>query len=206
MNVQTDKSTIVSSTTALERLVAGNQRYCTGNMAHPNQNVDRRLAVSNGQQPFAAILGCADSRVPPCVIFDQGLGDLFVIRVAGNILDNSVIGSLEFAVVKLKVSLIMVLGHADCGAVGATVEGKSLPGHLPHVAEAIQPATSYVKHQAGDLIDNTIRANANMVATQLRNSEPILAPQFQADQLDIISAYYDLPSGQVEILSGNNSL
>jgi carbonic anhydrase len=193
-------NSLPTSDEALTRLIAGNQRFVRGSLIHPNQSPDRRLALSEGQTPFAAILGCADSRVPPDIIFDQGLGDLFVIRVAGNIVDNSVVGSLDFAVANLQVPLIMVLGHAKCGAVSATITGGDLHGHLSHIAQAIQPAVDSVRNQAGDLIDNAIRANIRMVTAQLRNSEPILASRLASGQLKIMSAYYDLESGNVEIL------
>jgi len=185
---------------ALTRLMTGNKRYVSGQMEHPNQSPERRLALGGGQTPFAAILGCADSRVPPAIIFDQGLGDLFVIRVAGNILDSSVVGSLEFAADKLQVPLIVVLGHASCGAVTAAVNGGDLPGHLPYIAQAIQPAVARVRNQPGDLLENAIRANAQMVAEQLGTSEPVLAGRVAAGRLQIVPAYYDLKSGHVEIL------
>lgn len=185
---------------ALSRLMAGNQRYVTDNPAHPNQSPDRRLALRDNQQPFAAVLSCADSRVPPGIIFDQGLGDLFVTRVAGNIVDNSVVGSLEFAVDTLQVPLIVVLGHQSCGAVAATVSGNDLPGHLSHIARAIQPAVERVRNQAGDLLDNAVRANVRLVTDQLRNSKPILVGRTASGQLKMVPAYYNLANGQVEIL------
>ena len=185
---------------ALTRLMAGNQRYVTGNLVHPNQSPDCRLALHNNQQPFAAVLSCADSRVPPSIVFDQGLGDLFVIRVAGNIVDKSVVGSLEFAVVKLQVPLIVVLGHQRCGAVEAAVNGDDLPGLLDHIVQAIQPAVERVRNQPGDLLDNAVRANIRLVTDQLRSSKPILTPRIASGQLKIVSAYYDLVKGQVELL------
>lgn len=185
---------------ALERLIAGNHRFVTGNLMHPNQSPERRLALGQGQTPFAAILGCADSRVPPSIIFDQGLGDLFAIRVAGNILDSSVVGSLEFAAAKLEVPLIVVLGHASCGAVEAAANGGDLPGQLPRIAQAIQPAVERARNQPGNLLQNAIRANAQLVAQQLRTSEPVLAGRVAAGQLKIVPAYYNLTSGSVEIL------
>jgi carbonic anhydrase len=189
-----------TSEQALSRLIDGNQRYLTGNLMHPNQGPDRRLVLSKGQKPYAAILGCADSRVPPSIIFDEGLGDLFVIRVAGNIVDNSVVGSLEFAVVKLQVPLIVVLGHQRCGAVEAAVSGADLPGLISHIARAIQPATERVRNLPGDPLDNAIRANVQLVTDQLCNSKPILADRTASGQLKIVPAYYDLVNGQVEIL------
>jgi carbonic anhydrase len=192
---------VPSSEQALTRLIFGNQRYVAGNPAHPNQSPDHRLALSNGQKPFAAILGCADSRVPPSIIFDQGLGDLFIIRVAGNIVDNSVLASLEFAVVQLQVPLIMVLGHAECGAVQATIEGGELPGHLPYIVQAIKPVIEQVKDQPGNLLEHAVRANAQTVADQLCYQETVLANYVAAGQLKIVPAYYDLACGHVELLT-----
>lgn len=192
-------STLTSSQ-ALAQLLTGNQRYTSGNASHPNQTTDHRLALTEGQKPFAAILGCADSRVPPNIIFDQGLGDLFVIRVAGNIIDNTVLGSLEFAVAQLNVPLIVVLGHEGCGAVSATARGSELSGNLHHIAEKIQPAVERAKLQPGNFIDNAIKANVQIVAEQLQNSEPLLARQVALGEVQVIPALYDLHSGKVEVL------
>ena len=109
-------------------------------MKRPNQGVERRKELVEGQHPFAIILCCSDSRVPPEVIFDQGLGDLFIVRTAGNVFDNIALGSIEYAVEHLEVPLLVVLGHGQCGAVTATVEGGHAPGHISNVVEAIQPA------------------------------------------------------------------
>ena len=185
---------------ALERLRAGNRRYVTSKQEHPHQTGERRAGLSDGQYPFAVILGCADSRVPPEVIFDQGLGDLFVIRVAGNVLDETVLGSIEYAAAHLHTPLIVVLGHSRCGAVGATVAGGELEGHLPSLAAAIQPAVDQVKDQPGDLTDNAVRANARMVAEQVRSSEPVLSELVNAGELKVVAARYDLGTGVVELL------
>ena len=115
---------------ALARLLAGNHRYVSGTVAHPNQTAGRRRAVAGSQHPFATILGCADSRVPPEVVFDQGLGDLFVVRVAGNIADPAAVASIEYSAEHLGVGLIVVVGHSRCGAVDAAVKGGEAPGHL----------------------------------------------------------------------------
>jgi carbonic anhydrase len=185
---------------AMERLMAGNKRYVASKQTHPHQTRERCVELSAGQYPFAVILGCADSRVPPEVIFDQGLGDLFVIRVAGNVLDDIVVGSVEYAAAHLHTPLIVVLGHAKCGAVGATVAGGELEGHLPSLAEAIQPAVDQVRDLPGDLVDNAVRANAKMVAEQLRSSQPVLAELANAGELKIVAARYDLDTGLVELL------
>jgi carbonic anhydrase len=185
---------------ALERLMAGNKRYVAAQQVHPHQTPERCVELKDGQYPFAVILGCADSRVPPEVIFDQGLGDLFVIRVAGNVLDDLVLGSIEYAVAHLHTPLIVVLGHSNCGAVGATVEGGELEGHLPSLAAAIQPAVDQAKSLPGDLVDNAVRANATMVVEQLEASEPVLSELVDAGKLKVVAARYDLDTGEVELL------
>lgn len=189
-----------TSDEALSMLMAGNERYVELNMAHPHQSEGRRQKLRDGQNPYAVVLGCADSRVSPTVVFDQGLGDLFIVRVAGNIADNIVLGSLEFAAAELRTPLIVVLGHAQCGAVGATLSGKELPGHLPAIAQAIQPAVDSVKDAPGDMLDNAVKANARNVANQIRASEPVLAKLVRSGKLKVIAAHYDLESGRVEIL------
>ena len=189
-----------SAQEALTRLMSGNQRYMRGDLIHPNQSPDHRRALRDGQTPFAAILGCADSRVPPDIIFDQGLGDLFVTRVAGNIIDKSVLGSLEFAVLMLDVPLIMVLGHAACGAVEATITGEVLAGPLLPITQAIRPSVDHVKNAPGDLLDNAIKANVCRVVDQLKSCQSIMAGRIASGQIMAVAAYYDLDSGRVEIL------
>jgi carbonic anhydrase len=187
---------------ALQKLVEGNQRYLAGQLTHPHQTAQRRLELLHHQTPFAIILGCADSRVPPEVIFDQGLGDLFVVRVAGNILDEAVLGSLEYAVAHLKTQLLVVLGHRACGAVKATLEAmladETGEGHLDFLINALKPAILQARQQDGDLLDQAIRVNIERTVNQLKEMEPIIAPQVEAQNLKIIGAYYDLESGRVE--------
>src|SRR3954449_3735222 len=130
----------VSANDALARLMHGNRRYARHKEQHPDESLARRKELIGGQHPFAVILGCADSRVPPELLFDQGLGDLFVIRVAGNIVDDVVLGSIEYAFEHLDTKLIMVLAHEKCGAVSVAVQGGSAPGHLTTLVQAIQPS------------------------------------------------------------------
>lgn len=191
----------ITSDQALRELMSGNERFVTSKLTHPNQTAARRSEVAGGQHPFAIILGCADSRLSPEIIFDQGLGDLFVIRVAGNIIDDAIVGSIEYAAEHLHTPLLVVLGHSNCGAVGATVAGGELGGHLPSLAKAIQPAVERAKSQDGDLLDNAVRANAKMVAEQLNSSQPVLAKLVSAGQLKVVAARYDLGTGKVTILS-----
>ena len=185
---------------ARQKLIDGNKRYVEAKLSHPDQTAQRRIEVAKGQHPFAAIVSCSDSRVPPEIIFDQGLGDLFVIRLAGNILDDAALGSLEYAVEHLGVRYIMVLGHERCGAVDATVKGGEAPGHIGSLVKAIQPAVDKVKNQPGDLLDNAVRANVIMVVQQLKSSGPILEELVRKGDLTIEGARYDLDDGVVEIL------
>src|SRR5262249_18415277 len=139
----------------LARLVAGNKRFVAAKLTHPNQGGSRRTALAKGQQPFASIMGCADSRVPPEVVFDQGLRDLFVVRVAGNVADDTAIGSLEYAATVLAVPLILVLGHSHCGAVAAALKaapGADLSPGIKSLVDAIQPAIQPVKSRPGDML------------------------------------------------------
>lgn len=191
-----------SAEEALENLLRGNQRFAGAGPRHPNQTPDRRNALLAGQAPFAAILGCSDSRVPPEVIFDQGLGDLFVIRVAGNTVDEKVLASLEYAAGHLQTPLLVVLGHTRCGAVQAAATGDHLQGHLAGLAESIQPALEKAAERAGDFFLNATEANAMLVAEQLRASKPVLHERVESGKLKIIAACYEMESGVVGILSG----
>jgi carbonic anhydrase len=190
----------LNADSALEKLVAGNQRYVNDRLSHYHQSGSRMRAISAEQHPFAIILGCADSRVPPEIIFDLGLGDLFVIRVAGNILDDAILGSIEYAVEELGTSLVLVLGHERCGAVIATVKHARVLGHISMLIEAIQPAVDRVKNQPGDLLDNAVRANIELVVEQLKSSMPV-AKLVQHAKLDIVGAQYKLDCGTVEIIA-----
>ena len=185
---------------ALQRLLEGNQRYVAGKATHPDQTAERRLELAKGQAPFAIVLTCSDSRVAPELFFDQGLGDLFVIRNAGNILDDHVIGSMEYAVEHLHANLIVVVGHGKCGAVSAAVAGGEIPGHIRSIVEAITPAIEEAKNLPGDKVDNAVRANAQHMATILTHVEPILKTEVKEGHLKIVAARYDLSTGQVEII------
>lgn len=195
-----EKGVSVSGEAARQRLIEGNKRYVNAKLSHPNQTTERRFEVAKGQHPFSAIVSCSDSRVPPEVIFDQGLGDLFVIRLAGNIIDDAALGSLEYAVEHLGVKHILVLGHERCGAVDATVKGGEVPGHIGSIVKAIHPAVDKVKNQPGDLLDNAVRANVAMVVQQLKSSAPILMELVKKGDITIDGARYDLDDGVVALL------
>ena len=194
------KSIMPSPELALQQLLDGNKRFVDTSLTHPNQDSDRRIALGDGQAPFAAVLACADSRVPPEVLFDQGLGDLFVVRVAGNILNDQLLGSLEYAAAHLDTPLIVVLGHTSCGAIGAVAQGAKLEGHIASLIPAIQPAVDKVRDQEGDLTDNAAREVAKMTATQLQESQPIIADLVKEGKLKIVPAFYELESGEVSLL------
>jgi carbonic anhydrase len=185
---------------ALTKLMAGNERYLNGSLEHPHQTSGRRGELAGGQQPFACILSCADSRVPPEVVFDCGLGDLFVLRVAGNIANDMNIGSLEYAVAHLGAQLIVVLGHTKCGAVAATVQGGEAPGKIGSLVQAIKPAVDAVKDQTGDIVYNAVCENVKRGVDQIQAAAPILSEKIKADQLKIAGAYYDLDTGKVVLL------
>jgi len=185
---------------ALKRLMDGSKRYAASSFKHPDQSAERRVELKHGQHPFAVVLGCSDSRVPPEVLFDQGLGDIFTVRVAGNVLDDIVLASIEYAGLHLSVPLVMVLGHSNCGAVDATIQGQELEGHLPALTSVIQPVLDEVEESEGDFADNVIRKNALMVAEQIREKADGFNALIASGQLIVVAAYYDMDTGVVEIL------
>lgn len=184
------------STDALQRLLDGNRRFVNGTSMHPDADGARRASLKTGQKPFAVILSCSDSRVPPEIIFDQGLGDLFVVRVAGNVFDDAVDGSIEYAVEHLGADLIMVMGHESCGAVKAAIDHNE-EAHIKFLAHAIEPAIEGALAQPGDKIDNSVRANALYVVEQIKKNEPILTKKIAEGKLRVVAAYYDLDNGEV---------
>jgi carbonic anhydrase len=185
---------------ALAKLMAGNQRYVRHKEQHPDQSLARRKELRTEQHPFAVILGCADSRVSPELLFDEGLGDLFVIRVAGNIVDDAVLGSIEYAVEHLGTKLVMVLGHEKCGAVSAAVEGGTAAAHISALVAAIQPSVEASSKEPGDRIHNCVIANARRVAQQVRESEPVLKDAVEKHGVKVVAADYALDSGKVNLL------
>lgn len=185
---------------AILRLQEGNERFRTGQNLNPNQGAERRAEVLKGQSPFAAILGCSDSRVPLEIIFDQGMGDLFVVRVAGNVADHIVSASIEYAVEHLHVPLVVVLGHQNCGAVQAAVKGGHAPGHLPTLLEALQPAVQLGKAESqDDVVDRTVRANIRLTADAIRNSS-VVSGLAREGGVEVVGAYYSLETGGVQFL------
>ncbi len=191
---------MLNSEEALQKLIEGNRRYLEGGQLHPRQTIDRRKELIEGQQPFAAILGCSDSRVPPELIFDQGLGDLFVVRVAGNVIDDAVLGSVEFAVEKLRTPLVLVLGHTQCGAVEAAVAGGKAKGRIIKIVRAIQPAVEKATIANSNVVNEVVKINARLTAEKLRLAEPILSESVKKGRVKVLGACYDIKTGIVEIL------
>jgi carbonic anhydrase len=185
----------------MKRLLAGNRRFVTENYNRGDIGPARRAELSKGQHPYAIIVDCSDSRVAPEIIFDQGLGDVFVVRTAGNTLDNIVIGSLEYAVEHLGVQLILVLGHEDCGAVKATIgigAGKA-EGHIDAIVQAIKPAVAIARTKPGDVLNNAVAENVDLVVERLRTSQPILGNAVQAGKVKIVGGVYSLKDGSVDL-------
>ncbi len=198
----------VSPVEALARLQAGNRRFVTGKLRRAPDFARQRAAVAKTQRPFASILACADSRVAPELLFDQGLGDLFVVRVAGNVVDDAVLASLEYSVIHLGSPLIMVLGHERCGAVVATAEalaGRPSPDdkdtRIGALADLIAPSVRAVPHGAKDVVDQAISLNAGRSArTVVEHSIP-LRMRAKAGSIKVVAARYDLDDGVVTLLA-----
>lgn len=188
-----------SAEQALQLLAEGNGRFVAGKLVHPNQDAWRRTELAGGQKPFAIVLTCADSRVAPELYFDRGLGDIFVLRNAGNVIDDHVLGSIEYAVEHLGAPLVVVVGHSSCGAVAATVAGGAAPGHIGSVVSSIAPALEAAAH-AEDKVDAVVRAHAKRVAQAIADSDPILKKAVAAGHLQVVAARYDLATGKVEFL------
>ncbi len=185
---------------SFERLIQGNQRYVNSTTVCHEDWIAKRAAQVEGQTPFAVIVTCSDSRVPPEIIFDQALGSLFVVRVAGNVVDDIALGSIEYGVDILKANIILVLGHSNCGAVQAALKGMKFDNHIQYVINALQPAVNAIKGQSGDLLEKTIKANVILVEEKLKASKPVLANLLEKGTIRIIGGYYDLASGKVDYL------
>jgi carbonic anhydrase len=185
---------------ALKKLVEGNDRFVNQKRTNRNQTKERLVEVAKGQEPFAAILGCADSRVPGEFVFDQGLGDLFVCRVAGNIATPEDVGSLEFGTLVLGAKVLVVMGHTSCGAVKAAIQGGELPGSIGSLIKSIDIGSVAPKSEVPGDVDKAAQANVNHQVETLKKS-PILSDLIAKDKLKIVGAYYDLDTGKVAILS-----
>ncbi|MEV6400774.1 carbonic anhydrase [Streptomyces sp. NPDC051907] len=187
---------------ALRELSAGNRRWRSYHQQHPHETPSVRQALASQQHPFAVVLGCVDSRVPPELVFDQGLGDLLTVRSAGQVLDEAVLGSVAFGVLELAIPLIVVLGHQSCGAVSAAVHadetGEELPAHLQYLADQIRPAID--RGQTGTArIDSTVSRNVGLVRGRIA-AEPELASRIADGRLTVVGARYELGSQLVHML------
>lgn len=184
---------------ALRELAAGNRRWRTFRERHPDESPAVRQALTTGQHPFAVVLGCIDSRVPPELVFDQGLGDLFVVRSAGEVLDEAVLGSIAYGPLELGTPLIVVLGHQSCGAVTAAVKadetGERLPAHIQYLADQIAPNIDHTKEGDARIV-STIDANVRAVRARLA-AEPDLAAMVDKGKLAVVGARYDLTTQRV---------
>jgi carbonic anhydrase len=194
---------VLSPEASLERLRQGNARYVEGvSLRHDFKH--EREALAGGQNPFAAILSCADSRIAPEYAFDSGRGDLFVCRVAGNFANNDTVASMEYAVAVLGVPLILVLGHDSCGAVDATIKSlkddQPLPGHMPSLVEAIAPSVKAVSQQGGDTLGKAIRQNVIDTVAKLRSATPILSAAVEQHKLKVVGGIYRLGDGRVDMV------
>lgn len=176
-------------------LLAGNQRYVTNKTLNQNRSVERVKEVAAGQKPFAAILGCADSRTPPELLFDQGVGDLFVVRLAGHATGDKVLGSLEYTVAHLGSKIIVVLGHSRCGAVEAAIADKG-DGNIRSLVEYIKPAVDRAKDRKGDPLKNTIDENVRLSVEKVTAS-PLIAKYIKDGKVRVVGAYYQLDTGKV---------
>jgi carbonic anhydrase len=195
---------VLSPDAALKRLMKGNDRYVEGVTKRYDFSRERK-ALSKGQNPFAAVLSCADSRIAPEYCFDAARGDVFVCRVAGNFASDDITASLEYAVQVLNAPLIMVLGHDACGAVDATIKSikdqTTLPGHLPSLVTAISPAVEAVRDLPGDLLENAIRRNVMLNVEKLRAAPPILKSFVDDKKIRVIGGIYRIKSGHVELVT-----
>ncbi len=200
-----DKPAIPSPEAALQKLMDGNARFVSGEMEHPNLAKEVRESLAKGQSPYAVIVGCADSRVPPELLFDAGPGDLFVIRVAGNVVDDYEKASIEYAVAVLGTPLVVVLGHESCGAVDAAVKAEkgeaSFNGHIHDLVEDIRPSVEAAMkdHNAanGSLLDAAVAENARRVKHELERSQPYIGKFAEEGKIGLVAARYDLNTGEV---------
>jgi len=180
---------------ALAKLTEGNRRFADSKVSTGKPTAARRAETAQTQHPFAIIVGCADSRTSPEIVFDQNLGDLFVVRTAGNLVDDYALGTIEYGVEHLGARLVVVLGHQSCGAVKAALESESAPGHINALVRDIQPAVKAVKNKQGDPLANAAHENALEVAEKIRKNVEVGE---LSSQIRVVSGYYNLDTGKVE--------
>jgi carbonic anhydrase len=187
----------ITADSVLTELKTGNKHHVAHRYQHPHETVERQRQLISGQHPHAEILSCSDSRVPPEIVFDQGLGDLFIVRVAGNVAWDTEIGSLEYGAEHLHIPLIVVLGHESCGAVTAAVQGGPPEAHIAALVDLIKPAVEKTRGMPGDPVSNAVRMNVELVVKQLRSSTPILSELLAHGKLRIVGAVYSIETGAV---------
>ncbi len=187
------------SDAALQRLMEGNKRFVDGKCIHKNLGMEGLSELKEGQEPFAIVIGCSDSRVPPEIIFDQGLGDLFVIRDAGNVVGPIELDSVEYAALRLHSPIVIVLGHENCGAVGATLLGQENVPELDNIYPLIAPALKRCQVKKGDILMNAIQCNVMQGVNYLKGT-PILSKLIADKKLKIVGGYYDFDHGKVTII------
>ncbi len=200
MTVLQNLNAQVNPDDALKKLIEGNKRFVSGKSIRPNQSPEKIKELAAGQKPFAIIVGCSDSRVPNEIVFDQGLGDLFIVRTAGQVSSYASWGSMEFAATALGAKLIVVLGHTKCGAVAAACAVPDVPGHIITLINAIKPAAEIAKDMEGDLVDNAVRVNVAKEVEELKGLEPVLSKKVKSGEIKIAGAVYHLDTGKVELL------
>lgn len=181
---------------ALDRLSAGNQRFVSSMAQAPRRDVDHIRTIASNQKPFAAFLGCADSRVPVEIVFDQGFGDLFVTRVAGNVVNAEIVGSLEFAAEMLEVKVIYVLGHTSCGAVTATIRGGEVPGLISSIFHRIKPAAKSMNND----IEKTVVENTRSQAEIIAETSPVISRRIREGSLAVVAGVYNIETGVVTVI------
>lgn len=191
----------LSAKDAIQKLKDGNKRFVKAKSQHPNESKERRDEMLKGQHPFVVILSCSDSRVPPELIFDQGLGDIFEIRNAGNVLNEHVIGSIEYAVMHCGVKLIVIMGHQDCGAIAATLSGVSETKYIKALEDSIKPAIDDCKEQGLEInSDNVVKAHVMQDIEELMAQDNELVKYMKDNDVKIVPAYYHLDSGKVDFM------
>jgi carbonic anhydrase len=196
--VTSPKKEIISQG-SLQRLIEGNKRFVNNKLQHPNQNEERRREIVLKQSPYAVIVGCSDSRVPPEIIFDEGLGDLFVVRVAGNVIGPIELESIGYAVLHLHPAVILVLGHENCGAVDAVIKHEA--AKIEEIAKLIEPAVNEAqKQEKKNLYEHAIKANALNMKNLLEKS-PNIEPLIRDKKIEVHAAYYNLETGFIELLN-----
>lgn len=183
---------------AIDRLLEGNERYVRDQLLHPNRSVIRREAIVAKQEPFAIILGCSDSRVSPEIIFDQGIGDLFIVRVAGNVAGPVELDSLQFSAEYLHSSVILVLGHENCGAIHAVLNNQTKD--IENVAALIEPAILLARQTEGNIWEKSVKANVRAIVARLKVA-PVIKSLIEQQKIKVIGGYYELASGKVILIN-----